>query len=298
MKKLLMIIAASISATAFAQDAGFKDTAGKHLDILHEGKPLVRYMYEYDAERRLETYKPWHHVMDATGTDTITKGDGGQFPHHRAIYIGWNRLGHQGKTYDLWHMKNEATQLHQKVLKQEANENASTLTALIHWVTEKDVHAIAEKRTVVVHHTDNDAHLLLDFTSELTAVGGDVVLKGDPEHSGFQYRPHNDVSGNKSAKYLFHAEGIDPKKDLDLPWVANTHEIRGVTYTVQHMNHPNNPKGYIYSAYRDYGRFGSTFYPTIKDEETLSLNYRIRITTGERPSRESLAKSYTAYSAH
>ena len=104
------LAALTITTPLFAQNAGFKDTAGKHLDILRDGKPIVRYQYEYNPEKRLETYKPMHHVMDAEGKDTITKGHGGQFTHHRAIYIGWNRLGHQGKNYDLWHMKGEAAQ--------------------------------------------------------------------------------------------------------------------------------------------------------------------------------------------
>ena len=290
------LAALTITTPLFAQNAGFKDTAGKHLDILRDGKPIVRYQYEYNPEKRLETYKPMHHVMDAEGKDTITKGHGGQFTHHRAIYIGWNRLGHQGKNYDLWHMKGEATQVHQEIQKQESNDTQSLLSSKIHWVTAGEKVAIEEVRTVTVHHGDKDAHLVLDFNTQLKAIDGDVVLKGDPEHSGFQYRPHNEVAENKSATFLFHEEGIDPKKVKDLPWVANTHEVRGVSYTVQHMNAPSNPKGWIYSAYRNYGRFGSTFYPTIKDGETLELNYRIRITTGDTPSREALAKAYAQFS--
>ena len=100
---------------------------------------------------------------------------------------------------------------------------------------------VEETRKLTVHFTDPDAHLLADFATTLKAVGGDVQLRGDPEHAGIQYRPSNEVAENKSARYTFHAEGIDPRKDKDLPWVALTYELGDKMYTVQHMRHPTYP---------------------------------------------------------
>ena len=291
-----LLLAAAGSAVAAD---GFKDHPGSHLDILHNGKPLVRYMYAYDLsspQRRVESYKPWHHVLDPAGKDVITKGSGGKFTHHRAIYIGWSKLAHGGKSHDLWHMKSKAAQVHKGFLKQEAGPQRSVLSSRIHWLTTDGATlAIDEVRTVTVHHGDKKAHLLLDFETELKAVNGDVHLKGDPEHAGFQYRPHNDVVKNKSARYTFHGDGIKATKDKDLPWVAMTYQLRGQKYTVQHMNHPSNPKGTRYSAYRDYGRFGAFFEKPIKDGDALKLKYRIRVTLGDAPERAALAKQYDSY---
>ena len=78
-----------------------KDTKGKHLDVLSGDKVLVRYMYEYDTstdEKKHATYKPYLHVFDAAGKAPITKGPGGQFTHHRGIFIGWSKLGFNGKS--------------------------------------------------------------------------------------------------------------------------------------------------------------------------------------------------------
>ena len=170
------------------------------------------------------------------------------------------------------------------------------MSTQVHWLTsDGETVCLDEVRTVTVHHNDKDAHLLLDFETELKAVNGDVNLKGDPEHAGFQYRPHNDVVGNKSAKYLFHADDATAKKTPDLPWVCMTYELNGKKYSVQHMNHPNNPKGTKYSAYRDYGRFGAFFQEPINDGESLKLKYRIRITLGDAPARDALAAQYKAY---
>lgn len=61
------------------------------------------------------------------------------------------------------------------------------------------------------------------------------------------------------------------------------------------MNHPDNPKDTLYSAYRDYGRFGAFFKRELKQGAELRLHYRIRVTAGDLPSREELQKQYEEF---
>ena len=161
---------------------------------------------------------------------------------------------------------------------------------------------VEETRKVTVYRTGKRAILLLDFETELKAINGEVYLNGDPEHAGFQYRPHDDVAKGPAevkAKYLFHKEGIDPKKDKDLPWVALEYGLNGKQYSVQYMSDPANPNAdAVYSAYRDYGRFGEFFKHTIGAGQTLKLRYRIRISEGPLPDRKSLAKQYAAFTTN
>jgi len=129
----------------------WRDEAGAHLDLLLGGKPVTRYMYAYDTsskERTHETYKPFHHVFDAAG-NIITKGPGGQFTHHRGLFIGWPKVGFEGKTYDLWHMSGVA-QVHQKFLKQTAGPVLARATALIHWNDKEGQPIITEERETTV----------------------------------------------------------------------------------------------------------------------------------------------------
>ena len=293
---LLFLCVMAMPVVAHADD--FKDVKGKHLDVMQEGKARLRYMYEFDnstKEKALETYKVYYHVMDETGEDTLTKGAAEKYTHHRGIFLGWNKLTHDGQLSDLWHMGGGAVQKHNKILAQEADKAKSVLSTQIDWFMKGgETKCIEEIRTVTVYHTD-DAHLLMDFESKLKAIEGDVTLAGDPEHAGFQYRPHQDVFENKSAKYLFNQAGINPKKDKDLPWVAETYDLRGKKYTVQHMNHSDNPKGALYSAYRDYGRFGCFVETEIKQGETLTLKYRIRITLAETPSVDDMNTRYSQF---
>jgi hypothetical protein len=290
-----------------AEPMRFEDTSGTYLDLLSEGTPLLRYMYAHDAstdQRRFETYKPFHHVYD--GELRLTNGPDGQseyvsnqirYPHHRGIFIGWNKLTFDGKRYDLWHMKN-VEQVHQRFEQTITGLAQASCTSLIHWNDDKGKPIIAERRKVTVYRQATPTVVLLDFHTELTAVRGDVYLDGDPEHAGVQYRAHNDVAAGGAdvkAKYLFHADGIDPRKDKDLPWVAMSYGLAGKRYSVQHMNHPDNPKGTVYSAYRDYGRFGAFFKHTIEKGETLTLRYRIWVGRGELPDRKTLASRYAAF---
>ena len=63
----------------------------------------------------------FHHVFDEKGENLLTNGPDGEnpytkkvtYPHHRGLYIGWNKLQFEGETYDTWHMSNGVRQVHQ-----------------------------------------------------------------------------------------------------------------------------------------------------------------------------------------
>ena len=298
--------------TAFGPEKAFswQSDDADYLDLLFDGRKVTRYMYAYDTsspQRVFETYKPFHHVFDAQGQNLLTNGPDGMqpylkdkilYPHHRGIFIGWSRLEFAGSRYDFWGMGGGAAQVHQKFLEQIAGPVLARSTALIHWNDKNGQPIIAEQRQTTVFRQSDPAVLLLEVRSQLKAIRGDVFLNGDPEHAGFHYRAHNDVaSGGKEVKaaYLFHNDGVDPKKDKDLPWAAMSYRLNNQQYCVLHMNHPDNPKPTIYSAYRDYGRFGAFFTHTIKSGESLKLCYRIWVVGGEMPARERFAGKCSAF---
>ena len=275
----------------------FRDTPGKHFDVLLNSKPVTRYMCERDTtdeKTKHNTYKVYNHVFDETGEKFLTKGPGGRFTHHRGIFIGFSRTTANGKKYDTWHMKN-VIQKHEKIAGKTAGPVLARYTAMINWNEGEDKPLISEQREITVYNQGDSALLLLDFHTKLTAVSGDVVLDGDPEHAGCQYRPHDDVSKNKSAKYLFHKDGVNLKKDKDLPWAALTYKLNDKQYHVQHLSHPSIPKGNTYSAYRDYGRFGAYFKKPIAKGETLELRYRFYVAKGDMPDRKEMEQRYTAF---
>jgi len=299
-----------ICGCGVAPGAGFSwsQKEGEYIDLLYNGRKLTRYMYAYDTsneQRRFETYKPFLHVFDENGEKLLTNGPDGEhpypkknitYPHHRGIFIGWRRLGFGGRYYDTWHM--QVPQVHQRFLERTAGPDKATLTALIHWNDEQGKPMVEERRRMTVYRPSGKTILLLDVETELRAVRGEVKLDGDPEHAGLQYRAHNDVASGGpevKARYLFHKEGINPRRDKDLPWVAMEYGLNGKRYTVEYMNHPGNPKGTIYSAYRDYGRFGAFFKHVLPAGQSLKLRYRIWVGKGQMPSRQELARRYRSF---
>jgi hypothetical protein len=298
--KRIILMSTVCMASVFTLANGFRNVTDNQIDIMKNDKPIVRYMYDFDKSnnhRKHETFKVFHHVMNEEGTTPITKGPRGNFTHHRGFYIGWFKLQHGGTEHDLWHMRKEEAQVHREILVNESDSERSILSTRIDWLGTDGVTVVLEEiRTITVHHNDPDAHTVIDFQSEMRAVNGEVELRGDSEHAGMHYRAEQEVFENKSATYIFHTENIDPKKDADLPWVTMTYQMNdGRYYTVQHMNHNENPKDTYYSAYRDYGRFGAFFEETINDGNALTVKYRMRITTGEAPSREVMDAQYKKY---
>jgi hypothetical protein len=283
----------SSASVAAEPAAGFalQDKPGQYLDVLLDGRVAARYMCAYDKstpQRLNETYKPYLHVFDAEGTAPITKGPGGEFTHHRGIFIGWNKMSFQGKSYDRWHMKGGEI-VHRKFIEQKAGPDQATVTSLTHWNDEAGQSILTEERTMTFRRAPGLGRLIVDFTAKLTAPRGDIVLGGDAEHAGIQYRPANEVDRNKTI-YVFPKEHANARADLDYPWVGETYTLNGKLYSVVDMNHPDNPKKTVFSAYRDYGRFGAFPKAEIKSGESATFKYRFLIADGPMPDVAAIQK--------
>lgn len=272
------------SMGAARAESGFslKDQAGKHLDILFNGRIVARYMYEYDPstkQSRARTYKPFLHVFDGQGRWPITKGAGGLYTHHRGIFIGWSRIGFEGQRYDRWHNK-DGEQAHQKFTVQKASRTGATVTSIVHWNDRKKQPILEEERTFFFHTPPRGAHFLLDVTSVIKATKGDLDLNGDPEHAGIQFRPANEVDKSVTT-YVFPREDANPRKHTDFPWVGETFGLKGEKFSAVIINHPDNPKKTKFSAYRDYGRFGAFPTAKIKKGGSRAFQYRFLVADGE-----------------
>lgn len=267
--------------TLTAPSYSFELQPDEHLDISFGGKRLARYMFARDPstpERHHETYKPYLHVFGKDGETPITKGPGGQFTHHRGIFLGYNRIRCQGNRYDLWHMSG-GVQAHQRFLDQTADTRGARFTSEILWLTDDGETLLREERTFSFLPPPDRADQLIEMHSRLTAVLDDIELNGDPEHAGAQFRPANDVVRDETV-YTFHTDQIDPRKDLDLPWVGETFLIGKQRTSVIMLNHPSNPSGTRFSAYRDYGRFGAFPVLEIAKGDTVALRYRWIVSGG------------------
>ena len=282
------------------------DTKDKHLDLLLNNKKLFRYSYELDdslkkGETLTARNKVFFHIYDLQGKDVITNGpEDGLWSHHRGIMIGWRDVGFKGQKLSFWGMEDLTVQKHISFNKIIAGPVFAKVEALIHWNDSTGTTVIKEKRQAVIFRQSTPVILLLDFTSTLKANNEPVSLNGNAEHGGVQYRAHSDIAkmvpGTKKPTYYFHKDSIDPHKDYNLPWVGMSYGLRNKTYSVLDMDNPENPNPTIWSAYRDYGRFGAFFSKNLKANESITVRYRFWIGEDSMPDRNILSSKYAAYS--
>ena len=172
----------------------------KHLEVWYHNKQLAQYEFAYDdstPERSQATYKPYLHLFGKNGEQTITKGPGGRYTHHRGIFIGYNRMQVGEKRYDLWHMKH-GVQVHREFSDLHADEQSARFTSQVDWVDNQQQPLLAKRRALTFRRPPGCAYVLVEMCSSLTAVAGDVVLTGDPEHAGVQLRVANDVARGRN----------------------------------------------------------------------------------------------------
>ncbi len=299
--------------TTRADDPAFvwkNDEAAGQATLSLGDQPVVKYVYAFDTstkERAFETYKPFHHVY-GPGTQTeITQGTNGkQFPHHRGMYVGWNKTGFEGQTLDFWHCTKGAHLRHMKFAELKGDANSGRMVAEIHWNDADGKPVIIETRSLTARREPTTKGWQLDWSSKLASQRGPITLDGDRQHAGFQYRAAPEVGAKAAARYLRPAkfeqkpdaiqvgDAGNPPAHIDLNWFAMSYPIGEQRFTVEYFDNPNLPKPALFSE-RPYGRFGTFFKTTLAADKPLELKYRLIISTGESPTVDAIQKRYDQF---
>ncbi|MGA0132916.1 MAG: DUF6807 family protein [Opitutales bacterium] len=263
------------------------------VDVIQDGKVVARFMTAHDVsspEKRLETYKPYLHVFDAGGALRLTKGPGSVFPHHRGIMVGFMKITVDGKSYDRWHMKG-GDQVVTSV-----EPTAGGFAAKIDWegasATAKPI--LTELRTFRFTGPEAPFYLGVEMGSTLAPDHGEAKIDGDPEHAGAQFRPSEKIDSAKTA-YVYPGKDVQIHKARDLAWVAEVFTVEGRTFTALMLNHPSNPRGTAFSAYRDYGRFGAFPKGVATPDSPFKLRYKWLFAEGEIRDAAAFQQAYNAF---
>jgi hypothetical protein len=254
-------------------------------------------------DKRMATIKPFHHVYSPDGETLLTKGEAtGLYPHHKGVFCGFNKITYgDGKSCDTWHCQGKAFQSAEKVLQEEASNDAARHRVAIDWHGQDGEVFAHEERDVTVRRETHDGAegWRIEFVSRLnTADGKPIHLDGDPQHAGFHFRAAQEVADQKPPQtYYLRTDGkgkeggtinwdpakpnsADSKKAENRPWNAMSIVVGGRRYTVLYLDHPQNPKPARYSE-REYGRFGSYFVADVTKENPLEVNYCLWVQPGE-----------------
>jgi len=273
--------------------ADIKVTPNEAVDVAQEGKVVARFMMAHDVStpaKRLETYKPYLHVFDPSGTLRLTKGPGFNFTHHRGIMLGFMKITVDGKTYDRWHMV-KGDQVVTAV-----KPTDSGFTASIDWqgATAQDKPILTEERAFTFTKATSPFYLGIELKTALKPDHGEAKIDGDPEHAGAQFRPSEKIDSTKTT-YVYPGKDVLIHKVRDLTWVAEVFTVEGKTFTALLLNHPSNPKDTAFSAYRDYGRFGAFPKGVATPEAPFKLHYKWLIAEGDVRDAAAFQQAYNAF---
>lgn len=278
----------------------FSDEKDGLSELVFDGRKVLQYFQpKRDAKDHYYTFKPFHNVYDPakgetmlTNTSAKTAKDG-QFPHHRGLFFGFNRISYGDKqTADVWHGTNNVFSQHEKSLTTETGEVFGRQVSLISWHGADGNTFATEERAVTAFAVPGGT--LIDWSTTLSTKLEKVRLDGDPQHAGFHFRANQEVSKNgKENTYYLRPDGKgkpgetrnwDPKgankQAINLPWNACSFVVSGKRYTVLRINHPDNPKE-TRGSERDYGRFGDYFEYDLSADKPLKLKYRVWVQEGE-----------------
>ena len=246
------------------------DVPRDHFLLSYGDRPVLDYMCrpldESSKEKRDETFKPYHHLYDPDGKILVTKGSGGLYPHHRAMFYGYNKVSYDGKTADVWHCTNGAYQSHEKLLDEASGPVLGRHCVAIDWHGQDRAPFAHEQREMTVYSLPGGT--MIDFASQLETAGGKVHLDGDPQHSGFHFRAPQEVADKTNQETIFiRTDGPaapgdtinwDPKvknndpRTINQPWKGMSFVLGGQRYTVAMLDLPTNPKEARFSE-RNYG---------------------------------------------
>jgi len=287
---LLLLNLLFVNAPADQKGFDLKETKGQYLDITCQGKLVGRYLISRDTalETRREIVKPYLDLYDAQGTDPITEG-----PPHPGIFIGYEKLRVNGKTYDLWHMKG-GDQIHQNFSSMKATPESASFTSLVNWNDSNNTPLLAEDRIFTFLTPPAFAYIEVDMISKLTALVGDTQLDGMVKKGGVHFSAGNGLHVTQTV-YVFPKKQADPHTDVDYPWVGESFNLKGKEYSVVYLNDPSNPRNTLFPDYGDSAKVGYFFKTTVAKGQTLTLRVRFLISEGEMPSAELIQKAYNDF---
>ncbi len=261
------------------------------------GRRFLRTVTSFDAVQAEEAQKPWQDLFAADGALQITKGRGGKYPHHRGVFLGWNKVEHAGLTHDFWHCRAGVSIRHRRFVDagSAAGCAAARLVTEQEWCLADGKALVRETRSLTAFA--GSSFRALDVTIALQALDGPVKLGGDAHHAGFHVRAADAVTATEKETQVWLPTGeraLGNDIHADLHWGGMSFKLEGRTFTLLLIEHPANPAGAVLSA-RPYGRFGFMPLASLEPATPLRLRWRLLVFEGTPPAHEELARHSASY---
>jgi Methane oxygenase PmoA len=260
-------------------------------------QPIWRRVFAYEPAHLDDTLRPYLHLFGFHEEGFVTKGLGGLYPHQRGLFLGWERTGFGGKTYDFWSC-NGVVQRQAGFLRDREMEGPVVArdSAMTEWLTRDNQVVLRDSREYATWHTLG-MEFVLDVTVTLEAPNGPVTLDGDANHGGLQFRASNEVRGRAiETSFLRSRDGKRLRGDAwaGLDWATMIFHIGSHAYAVSDLSFPDNPGPTLFAT-RDYGRIGTFFAGSVQPGKPLVFRNRFLFQEAAARSDVTAASQATRY---
>jgi hypothetical protein len=265
------------------------DLPGQNLTVTRDGRLVARMIYGegqqipylaiYDDDGRLLTNPGLNREGQTVGSE----------PHHRGIFIGWQRVRSDLGVANLWSIGGGAKMTLVDFEELSTTADSATIIARIEWrAPTADASGsnllLTERRRLRITRAAPGEAATVDAAFELRPAR-DLQLDGDVQHAGIHLRVSHVVAENpKVTSYLWGpAVPGAPGKVVsrDLQWGEFLFPLHGRWYSALQLNAPSNPVEEF--STREYGRFGFFFKQDLKKDQPFQVQYRFIVRTAETP---------------
>ena len=292
------------------------DLPGQSVTVTRDGTIVARLIFgEGQQMPYLAIYDDEGRLVTNAGLDKVGQTVGSE-PHHRGIFIGWQRVRSDLGVANLWSIGGGAKMTLVDFEELSTTADSATIVARIEWRaptadTGDSTLLITETRRMRISRSAPGEAATVDTSFRLRPAR-DLQLDGDVQHAGIHLRVSHVVAENpKVTSYLWAPEvpGASGKVvSRELKWGEFLFPLHGRWYSAAQLNAPSNPVEEF--STREYGRFGFFFTQDLKRDQPFEVRYRFIVRQAEAPAesprrsaaqvraaRAAVDAAYTAYVA-
>ena len=332
----LVVILLASEAVAQVTFTVQPDTAHQRVEIRANDQLVTSYIYPKSIK------KPVLYPLRTLAGTVVTRGfplnpqpgERVDHPHHVGLWLNYGNVN----GYDFWNNSDAVDPagkygtIHHRTIVEATGGKQATLAVTADWITSDHDKVLAEDTKFVFSAWDQNTYLI-DRTTTLTAVNGDVSLSDNKEgmvglrvaraleHPSDEPAVFTDARGTPTEVAAMNNEGVsglyrssEGIEGTDVwgtraRWMQLSGRVGGAPSAIVMLDHPDNVGFPTYWHARGYGLFAANplgqkalsdgkdeLNFMLKDGESVTFTYRIAVHTGEPLRDEEVEKVFKDFS--